>query len=38
LMHRYRLAVLEDAIEAHGLDQAIAERRREAEITTVPAR
>ena len=38
LLHRYRVAVLDDAIEAHGLDQAIAERRREAEIATVPAR
>ena len=37
LLHRYRLAVLEDAVEAHGLDAAIAERRREAEVATVSA-
>ena len=38
LLHRYRLAVLEDAVEARSLDEAIAERRREAEVAGVPAR
>lgn len=34
LIHRFRLAWLEDAIEVHELDEAIAERRAEAGVVT----
>lgn len=36
VMHRYQLAVLEDRLEAGGLDAAIAERRAEADTAAAP--